>query len=304
LRPNNPVLDFSPGLVLKSAEMVDSELISYHGGHSGQFCCHARDRLEDLIKAYIGKGFNAVGISEHMPPPGERFLYPDELKQGLSLKDLEDRFLRYFLELERLRQKYASDIRIFKGFETETVTGSPARVRSLIREFHPDYIVGSVHHLNDRCFDYSRQAYEEIAKDFNGLDGMYMAYFDAQYEMILDLHPFVVGHFDLIRIYDPGFEARLGKPEIAKRIQRNLSVIRDLGLVLDYNLRPLARGEKMPYLAPAILARAKALGIPVVPGDDAHSKEQAGMFVDRAVQSLKEMGFSTHWPRPRCMTPA
>jgi histidinol-phosphatase (PHP family) len=164
--------------------------------------------------------------------------------------------------------------------------------------------VGSVHHLNDRCFDYSRQDYEAIAADFKGLDAMYTAYFDAQYKMILDLHPFVVGHFDIIRIYDPDFEARLDKPEIAERIQRNLSVIKELGLVLDYNLRPLAKGKKMPYLTPAILERAKALGIPVIPGDDAHSKEQAGMFVDRAVQSLKDMGFSTNWPTPRCMTPA
>jgi len=284
--------------------MIDSELISLHGGHSGQFCCHAQDSLEDLIKAYIRKGFKAVGISEHMPPPEHRLLYPDELEQALSVKDLDDRFSKYFFELERLKQKYKSAIRIFKGFETETVTGSPARVRSLIRKFNPDYIVGSVHHLNDRCFDYSRQDYEAIAADFNGLDAMYTAYFDAQYKMILDLHPFVVGHFDIIRIYDPDFESRLDKPEIAERIQRNLSVIKELGLVLDYNLRPLAKGKKMPYLTPAILERAKALGIPVIPGDDAHSKEQAGMFVDRAVQSLKDMGFSTNWPTPRCMTPA
>ena len=284
--------------------MINSELISLHGGHSGQFCCHAQDSLEDLIKAYISKGFKTVGISEHMPPPEHRLIYPDELEQGCSVKDLGDWTSRYFFELERLKKKYKSDIRIFKGFETETVTGSPALVRSLIREFNPDYIVGSIHHLNDRCFDYSRQDYEAIAADFKGLDTIYTAYFDAQYKMILDLHPFVVGHFDIIRIYDPDFEARLDKPEIAERIQRNLSVIKELGLVLDYNLRPLAKGKKMPYLTPAILERAKALGIPVIPGDDAHSKEQAGMFVDRAVQSLKDMGFSTNWPTPRCMTPA
>lgn len=284
--------------------MIDSELISLHGGHSGEFCCHAKDCLEEIIKAYISKGFKAVGVSEHMPPPEDLFLYPDEIEQGFSARDLGDRFSRYFSELERLGQKYKSDIRIFKGFETETVTASSALVRSLITQFNPDYIVGSIHHLNDRCFDYSRQDYDAIAKDFNGLDGMYMAYFDTQYEMILDLHPFVVGHFDIIRIHDPDFEARLDKPEIAKRIQRNLLAIKKLGLVLDYNLRPLHKGETIPYLAPAILSRAKDLGIPVVPGDDAHSKEQAGMFVGQAVQSLKDMGFSTNWPTPRCMTPA
>ena len=164
--------------------------------------------------------------------------------------------------------------------------------------------MGSVHHLNDRCFDYSRQAYESIAGQFNGINGMYTAYFDAQYDMIRDLHPFIVGHFDLIRIYDPDFEARMADPEIDKRIRRNLSLVKDLGLVLDFNLRPLAKGGNAPYLMPSILPKAKKMGIPAVPGDDAHSKEQAGMFVDRAVRTLKNMGFSTNWPEPHCMTPA
>ena len=79
-------------------------------------------------------------------------------------------------------------------------------------------------------------------------------------------------------------------------------MIKDLGLVLDYNQRPLSKGEAFPYLSPMILAQAKQMNIPVVPGDDAHGKDQAGKFILEAVQALKEYGFSTKWPEPVCLT--
>ena len=282
--------------------MIESRLISLHGGHSGQFCCHAEDRLEDLIQAYIAKGFKAVGISEHMPPPEEKFLYPDEVKNGLTVQDLEERFAQYFQELDRLKEVYKKEIQIFKGFETETVTGSAQRVRAFIRKYAPDYIVGSVHHVYDRCFDYSPRDYNEIVQQAGSVQDLYIAYFDAQYEMIKELKPFVVGHFDLIRIFDPGFEEHMELVPVRKCILRNLALIKDLGLVLDYNLRPLWRGEKAAYLAPMILEQARALNIPLVPGDDAHSRKQAGMFVSQAVDNLEQMGFPTQWPRPRSLT--
>ena len=279
--------------------MKTQTLISLHGGHSGQFCCHAGNTLEEMIRAYIDKGFKTVGITEHMPMPGDEFLYPDEVAQGLTAMDLHDRFRRYFEELNRLRDAYRDQITVYRGFETETVTGAIDLARTLIREFEPDYIVGSVHHVNDRCFDYSRENYDAIARDCGSVHAMYLAYFDAQFEMIRALRPFVVGHFDIIRIFDDRYARRLDHPEIRERMVRNLSLIRDLGLVLDYNLRPLARGEKAPYLAPPVLELAKEMDIGVVPGDDAHNTDQAGKFVAGAVRNLAGMGFSTQWPVPR-----
>ncbi len=279
--------------------MEKLSLISLHGGHSGQFCCHAENSLEEIIQAYIGRGFSAVGITEHMPMPGDEFLYPDETKLGLTARDLDHRFGRYFKELDRLQQVYKDKIRIYKGFETEVVTGSLDLAGQLIREYRPDYIVGSVHHVNDACFDYSRENYEAIARNCGSTKAMYLAYFDAQFEMIRTLRPFVVGHFDIIRIFDDDYGARLAQPEIQKKIQRNLELIRDLGLVLDYNLRPLARGEKTPYLAPPILDLAKKMDIKVIPGDDSHNTAQAGAFVQEAVRTLDKLGFSTQWPVPQ-----
>lgn len=277
---------------------MKANLISLHGGHSGQYCNHAADTLEEIILQYIRLGFKQVGITEHIPPVSDDFRYPDEIEQGLFARDLSDRFDRYIAELKGLKKKYADRITIWAGMETETVTGFKYHVKDLVQRCTPDYIVGSVHHVNDICFDYSPEEYQKAAASCGSVDELYLSYFDLQYDMINALTPFVVGHFDLIRIYDPDYIKRMARPDIAGKITRNLELIASLGLVLDYNLRPLARGEKEPYLAGPVLEQAKHLYIRVVPGDDSHGIDQAGNFVPQAVAELEKLGFSTQWPTP------
>jgi histidinol-phosphatase (PHP family) len=283
--------------------MEKTPLISLHGGHSGEFCCHANDKLEEIICAYIQRGFKTVGITEHMPPASPKLVYPDEIKRGLTIQDLHERFARYTKEVNRLKTAYKSDIQIYLGMETETYSGFIPHIKQLIHKFKPDYIVGSVHHVNDIGFDYSKKEYERALFHCGSHEKLYLSYFDLQYEMIKALRPFVVGHFDLIRIHDENFEHHISTPLIQKRIDRNLFLIKELGLVMDYNLRPLARGEKAPYLCPPILKRIKDLGITVVPGDDSHGKDQAGKHIKEAVKVLKKMGFDTHWPIPKLLPP-
>lgn len=278
--------------------MIIEQPTSYHGGHSGQFCCHAEDTLEDIIRAYIRRGFTRVGITEHVPPVSDRFLYPDEIRMNFSAKDLLERFELYFTELARLKRKYADQIRIFSGMETETVTGYKDHIRALIEKFKPDYIVGSVHHVSDICFDYSPDHYKDAVRACGSMENLYCRYFDEQHEMITALRPFVVGHFDLIRIFDPDYEKHLSLGPVSEKIDRNLELIQSLGLVMDFNLRPLARGEKEPYLCRPILEKIKRLGIRLVPGDDAHSAAQAGNFVDIAIEIMKSENLSTNWPDP------
>ena len=279
--------------------MSKIELISLHGGHSGQYCNHAEDSLEDIIKKYIKLGFKKVGISEHMPPVNDHFLFPDEKEIGLTAFDINNRFEHYFKNINELKNQYASQISLFVGMETETYTGSIEHVKNLISKFQPDYIVGSVHHVDDVCFDYSKEEYDSLVLKCGSHDSMYGRYFDQQYEMILALKPFVIGHFDLIRIYDKNYKQRVLQPEINQKIIRNLELINSLNLVLDFNLRPLTRGEEEPYITSSILELAAKMGIRLVPGDDSHCVDQAGGYVDKAISIMKNFGFETcKWPVP------
>jgi histidinol-phosphatase (PHP family) len=276
----------------------EPQLVSIHGGHSGQFCNHAQDTLEAVIQAYIAKGFTWVGITEHMPPAADRFLYPEEIQAGLDARLMLDRFGRYVEEGRRLQEKYADRLEIFVGFETEAYTGAWDLAADIKTRMLPDYILGSVHHVADIPFDYSPEAYQEAVTACGGIEALYCRYFDLQHELILAMRPQVVAHFDLIRIFDAGYPLRWRQPAIARRIQRNLESIARMGLILEFNVAALRKGAAEPYLSGPLLEQALALGIPVVPADDSHGAAMAGAYVLEGVAILKQKGCSLNWAKP------
>jgi histidinol-phosphatase (PHP family) len=278
--------------------MAQPHRVSVHGGHSGQFCHHATGSLEEIILEYIRQDFTWVGITEHVPPLNKELQYLDEKEAGLSPAFLLDRFKEYILECRRLQNKYQAQIQIYAAMEIETYSGYAAFADMLVERFAPDYIVGSVHFVNDINFDYSAELYRSAAESVGGIEQLYCRYFDEQFDMIEKLKPAVVGHFDLVRIFDPEYRTTITSPEIQKRIRRNLELIKDLDLIMDYNLRALAKGAQEPYITSSILAQASELGIAVVPGDDSHSVASVGNYIDLGIRTLQEYGFTPKWRTP------
>lgn len=279
--------------------MKTTQKVSVHGGHSGEFCNHANDTLEDIVRSYIDKGFTWVGITEHAPPVSDDLRYADEAEDGLTAAALLEQFDRYMEECRRLQKKYSAQIKLYAALEIETYSGYEEFVPYLIKRFAPDYIVGSVHFVNDINFDYSKAIYDRAAESAGGIDEMYVRYFDLQYEMIRRLEPEVVGHFDLIRIFDTNYRQRLDHPEIVSRIRRNLELIKELDLILDLNLRALQKGAVEPYISKPILEMAREYEIDVVPGDDSHGISSVGNYFDQGVVILQSHGFTTDWAKPR-----
>lgn len=269
--------------------------VSIHGGHSGSFCAHAQDTLEAIVAAYIEFGFAWVGFTEHMPPTTDHFRYPDEVEAGLTVAALHQRFAAYFNLIRRLQRQHQDQITLLAGFETEGYTGALTAAETLIRQYQPDYIVGSLHHVRGHPFDMGPVAYHAAVQACGDHEALYCDYFDRQLVMIERLQPGVVGHFDLIRIYDPDYVQRLQKHGIAKRIRRNLECVRDLDLVLDYNLRALSKGASEPYVSTPIAETAIKMGIRLLPGDDSHGVADVGANVDQGLQRLAAMGMNLDW---------
>ena len=274
------------------------QLVSVHGGHSGQFCDHATDTLEDIIKSYIGLDYSWVGITEHTPAITEELLDPGQRKLGLTPPTLLKTFASYMDECRRLQEKYKSEIQIFAAMEIETYSGYEDFVPFLLERFKPDYIVGSIHFVDDISIDYSKTTYAQAVQQLGNIENLYCRYFDQQYEMIKLFRPSVVGHFDLIRIFDKDYKVRLQHPKIWQRIQRNLELVKELDLILDLNLRSLVKGADEPYISRSILELAREMNITVVPGDDSHGVASVGGYMEQGLSLLTELGFSTEWQQP------
>ena len=274
-------------------------LVSVHGGHSGEFCCHAEDSLRQVVEEYVNRGFLWVGITEHIPPPSDDFVYPIEEKDGYDSAKLFERFSRYMETVKELQQEFSNDIQLLVGFETETYSGYIEHNKQLINEFKPDYIVGSVHHVNDLDFDSSAAEYEKAKFKAGGLIELYAQYFDLQYELIEQLKPAVIGHFDLIRLFDKNYKETIQHPNIVERIDRNLTLIAKLDLIIEYNLKAWQKGADEPYVSESILERAIEMGISIVPGDDSHGVKTVGMNLKKGIAILENLGVDTNWKKPK-----
>ncbi len=75
-------------------------MVSAHGGHSGQFCSHAVDSLEDIVRRYVELGFEWVGLTEHMPAMDDTFVPSEERQAGLDARDTRAIRGAYFLDLD------------------------------------------------------------------------------------------------------------------------------------------------------------------------------------------------------------
>lgn len=266
--------------------------ISLHGGHSGQFCDHARDTLAEIVAAYHAAGFECVGLTEHMPPLNDAWLYPDEVELGRTAVWMQERFGRYVAEARRLEREYAGRMRILVGMESEWYPGCGEWVAKLRKEYSLDYVVGSVHHVSEMCFDFSREYYDRIVGKLDGVIPMYAAYFDAQFDMVREIEPEVVGHLDLVRIHDADYRCTLAAPEVWRRVLRNLKLVKSLGVVLDVNARAYLKGQQEAYVCGPILDVAAAMGIMTVYGDDAHRVCDVGYAYENVAALLEPRGLA------------
>ncbi len=266
--------------------------MSFHGGHSGQFCQHAQGTLEELVVAAIDQGLAAFGITEHMAPVNDYDRYSDEVEAGLTADALQARFRQYATEtVPDLKARYGDRIELLLGMETEIlpVDRYPAVVASLRQSLQLQYIVGSVHHVDGLGFDVSPAAYEQAAAQLGGLEAMFVLYYRAVQQMLEALRPEVVGHLDLIRKYAPpefvpGAEARA-------EARACLEIVADYGGVLDVNARALKNGQE-PYPGRELLTDALRMGIEVTFGDDSHAPEDVGVGLDRCREILLEVGYN------------
>lgn len=286
-----------------------------HHSHSGQFCGHAIDTLEEVVRNAISKGMTIFCMTEHMPREKIDF-YPEEadVHNEASLVKLYDDF---YTEARRLQETYKSQITLFVGFEGEWIRPSSRMIiHDLLRKYAVDIFVGSVHHVHTIPIDFDTSMYHQARDAAGGTDeAIFADYFDSQFEMLKTLEPPVVGHFDLIRLKSDDPERSFKTwPAIWKKILRNLRCVIEYGGVLELNSSSLRKGMSEPYpkveicqvsmvrrstrrrrgaYGPAfsnLQQEFHAMGGRFTLSDDSHGTSQVGLNFARTLQSAREAG--------------
>ncbi len=260
--------------------------VSYHGGHSGELCDHATDTKELVLHSYLDAGFTHVGITEHLPPTDDKFLYPDEIEKKHSASFLNKRFAKYFYEkVPILKEQFGGKAEFLFGFETEYYGKDPlGSLERAINNYVPEIIVASVHHVNDIPIDFSKSIYKQAVNEVGSLDKLYQKYYDQQLELIsffsqfTNEFPVVLGHMDLVKVFSVSNQP---KATIVELIERNISEAINCGLVFEVNARAFKKGLEEPYPSLDIISKIKKLGGKLTLGDDSHGANQVGLHYDK-----------------------
>ncbi|KAI9933463.1 histidinolphosphatase [Aspergillus wentii] len=279
-----------------------------HHSHSGQFCPgHAKNSLEEVVQTAIAKKIQVFCLTEHMPRTQEDF-YPEEIEAGNSEAGHITNEAAYFQEALRMRAKYADQIKILIGFEIDWIRPIS---RTLIEDSlsrHPfEFFVGSVHHMHTVPIDYDREMYEKARELAGGTDErLFEDYFDAQLDMLRQLKPLVVGHFDLIRLKSDDPERSFQQwPGVWDRIVRNLEYVAGYGGMLELNSAALRKGMSEPYPNGEICKEFIAKGGRFCLSDDSHGVDQVGLNFHRVLAFIEKVGISTlHYLELSDATPA
>ncbi|KAJ2812769.1 hypothetical protein H4S07_001168 [Coemansia furcata] len=263
---------------------------SFHT-HSGQFCRHASGDLESVVQAAIAKRMLVLGLSEHIPRSRAQDLYPEE--EGMTPDDLHQMFGAYVAEAQRLRAKYTGQIEILIGAETEYITSTTlSEVAALRSKYALDYLVGSLHHVDGMALDFSQEKYDLLVDHFGGdRAALFSRYFDQQLDLLKALQPEVVGHFDLVRIFHPPTLADpLALAAVRARASRNIDYAISYGAVFEVNSRAWKKGLRDAYPQRDLLREILDKGGRITISDDSHGAGDVGMYYDRLLGYLRELG--------------
>ena len=235
-------------------------------------CKHAIGEPEEYAARALERGLQGIIFTCHSPMP--HGFWPN-----VRMSDAE--FDEYVGMVERCRERFAGDLEVRLGMESDYFPGHEDWVEKLHRRADFHYVLGSVHWQGPEY----RQMFET-----DGEETFRESYFEnlaASAETgLFDC----LAHPDLIKNYRPELWCfRDWQEHLAAALDR----IAKTGVAMELNTSGLLKTFREMNPGAAMLTMMCERGIPVVIGSDSHSPRRVGENFIYALETLLEAGYGT-----------
>ena len=175
--------------------------------------------------------------------------------------------------------------KVLFGIEADYYSGCESYLKKWLPEQHFDFILGSVHYIQNWGFDNPDQRHVWDSID---VVKTWEEYFRLIEEMA-DTRLFdAVSHLDLTK----KFGHRPSDKNIKEIAQPALDRIAEAGMGMEINTSGLRKPVGEIYPSPIIMSLAKERDIPICFGSDAHCPEDVGKDFEHAIKLARDTGFS------------
>ncbi len=238
-------------------------------------CRHAVGEPTEYAARARALGLEEIGFSDHSPMRRDDF---DDWRMRL------DQLADYVERVERARREHPG-LRIRLALEVDYLPGGEDWIRDLAARHPWDYLIGSVHYLDHGWdIDNPKKLDQWRARDAGEVWSAYCERLaQAAASGLFD----ILGHADLAKkfaIYPERDPAPLFEPVWAAARRR--------GVAIELNTAGLRKDCREIYPAPALLSAARAAGVPITFGSDAHAPDEVGADFDRAVALARSVGYT------------
>ena len=249
--------------------------------------------MEKVIQAAIAMGLDEICFTDHVDygikkdwdEPGEMIYRKGGSGEPAEMPLANVHYPIYYETFKEMRALYDDKIELKLGLEFGMQAHTIEKYEKLFARFPFDFIILSVHEVEDKEFwtqDFQRG---RTQKEYNE------RYYEELLYLVQHYHNYsVLGHMDLITRYDKAgtYPFEKLKPILTEILK---TVITD-GKGIEVNTSSHRYG--LSDLTPSrdILKLYRELGGTIITiGSDSHKPEHLGAFIDETKQELKTLGF-------------
>jgi histidinol-phosphatase (PHP family) len=235
--------------------------------------------MEEYVQHAIARGLPEMGFSDHL------YLYWMPLDQrDPELAMGEHELDEYVEDVLRLRRQYP-ELTLRLAIEADYFPGHEAELKRILGRYPWDYVLGSIHFIDEWGFDDERKRATYEQWDTDALYERYFGLLQAAAETgLFDS----MSHPDLVKKFGYYPSASFDLTGLYERLARTF---RQVGVCVEVNTSGLRKPCAEIYPSLSLLRACQREGVPATLGSDAHQPDHVGLFYEQGVEHLQAAGY-------------